>query len=162
MLHKTWQGEWILILVLVVAVGGLLLVILMEMSSHLLWWLLLVIGDCDSGVAGGDAGKNGGDVTDVGENYGDGDVHVQWWWKIYKEENTVRQKKWGRVEITQGGLWSWHGVELNEWQHWLSGLCNCGKEAVHVQGVSEKSVFFEICILSLGNVSRSDFIPKSS
>ena len=32
----------------------------------------------------------------------------------------------------------------------------------NVQGVSEKSVFFEICILSLRNVSKSDFIPKSS
>ena len=31
-----------------------------------------------------------------------------------------------------------------------------------IQGVSEKSVFFEICILSLRNVSKSDFIPKSS
>ena len=32
----------------------------------------------------------------------------------------------------------------------------------NLQGVSEKSVFNEICILSLGNVSKSDFIPKSS
>ena len=32
----------------------------------------------------------------------------------------------------------------------------------NIQGVSEKSVFSEICILSLGNVSKSDFIPKSS
>ena len=52
-----------------------------------------MIADCGSGVAGGDAGKNGGDVTDVGENYGDGHVHSQRWWKGYKEENTVRQKK---------------------------------------------------------------------
>ena len=33
---------------------------------------------------------------------------------------------------------------------------------IKLQGVSEKSVFFEICILSLRNVSKSDFIPKSS
>ena len=36
------------------------------------------------------------------------------------------------------------------------------QDLFNVQGVSEKSVFFETCILSLRNVSKSDFIPKSS